>query len=147
MKEKFAQIVDKSAKQKLLSMLPKSWSANKIHKEFGVTKHAAKSVKELVLEKGIFSNSDQKIGPQSIKSETVDRVIAFYRDSDISKIMPGMRDCISYNNNMEKIKVQRRLMLFNLKEVYAMFKDKYPEDKIGFSKFATLRPKGKISLK
>ena len=37
--------------------------------------------------------------------------------------------------------VQKRLMLGNLKELYQEFKEKHPTDKIGFSKFADLRPK------
>lgn len=122
-------------------MLPKSWSSGKIHSEFGVTKHVAKTVKKLVQKKGIFCNAEKKIGTQSIEKETVETVINFYRDTDISKLMPGMRDCIVYKENMEKEKLQRRLVLFNLKEVYELFKEKYPDKKIGFSKFATLRPR------
>ena len=37
--------------------------------------------------------------------------------------------------------VQKRLVLGNLKEVYQRFKEKNPNIKIGFSKFAMLRPK------
>ena len=33
------------------------------------------------------------------------------------------------------------LMLSNLREVYREFKDKFPDRKVGFSKFAELRPK------
>ena len=35
--------------------------------------------------------------------------------------------------------MQRRLILSNLRELYNLFKDKHPEQKIGFSKFAELR--------
>ena len=34
-----------------------------------------------------------------------------------------------------------RLILGNVKQIYTQFKQKYPEKKIGFSKFAVLRPK------
>ena len=37
--------------------------------------------------------------------------------------------------------VQKRLVLSNLREVYHEFKEKLPDRKIGFSKFAELRPK------
>ena len=37
--------------------------------------------------------------------------------------------------------VQKRLVLSNLREVYHEFKEKFPDLKIGFSKFAELRPK------
>lgn len=37
--------------------------------------------------------------------------------------------------------IQKRLVLCNLKELYQNFKDKHPSLKIGFSKFAELRPR------
>ena len=37
--------------------------------------------------------------------------------------------------------VQKRLVLSNLREVYSEFKERFPGRKIGFSKFAELRPK------
>ena len=39
-----------------------------------------------------------------------------------------------------RITVQKRLILMNLRELYRLFKDSYPEHKVGFSKFAELRP-------
>ena len=36
---------------------------------------------------------------------------------------------------------QKRLILCNLKELYSSFKQEYPDIKIGFSKFCSLRPK------
>ncbi len=50
-------------------------------------------------------------------------------------------DCLSINVEGKKVKIQKRLILANLKEVYAQFKQNYPDKKIGFSKFAMLRPK------
>ena len=37
--------------------------------------------------------------------------------------------------------IQKRLVLSNLREVYCEFKERFPDCKIGFSKFAGLRPK------
>lgn len=36
--------------------------------------------------------------------------------------------------------IQKRLILNNLKELYSLFKERYPSVKVGFSKFAQLRP-------
>lgn len=55
--------------------------------------------------------------------------------------MPGMRDCVIVTENMEKQKVQQRLLYFNIREVYELFKQKYPNEKIGFTKFSMLRPR------
>ena len=41
----------------------------------------------------------------------------------------------------KRVHVQKRLVLSNLREVYHEFKEKFPDLKIGFSKFAELRPK------
>ena len=48
--------------------------------------------------------------------------------------MPGKKDCVS-------IKVGDQRILGNLKEVYQQFKDQFSTEKVGFSKFAELRPK------
>ena len=37
--------------------------------------------------------------------------------------------------------IQKRLVLSDLKEVHHEFKKRYPDCKIGFSKFAELKPK------
>ena len=68
-------------------------------------------------------------------------VISFYKVDDISKQMPGKKDCFTIEKNAEKVKVQKKLVLSNLKETYRQFKDRYPETKVGISKFASLRPK------
>ena len=49
--------------------------------------------------------------------------------------MPGKKDYLSISKGIHK---QKRLILCNLKELYAAFKKKYPDIKIGFSKFCTL---------
>ena len=41
----------------------------------------------------------------------------------------------------EKVKLQKRLILGNRTEIYAKVKRKFPEKKIGFSKFAMVHPK------
>ena len=55
--------------------------------------------------------------------------------------MPGMKDFVSVKDEGNHIHVQKRLVLCNLKEVYCEFKAKFPNENIGFSRFAALRPK------
>lgn len=55
--------------------------------------------------------------------------------------MPGQKDCISVEVDGMKIKIQKRLLLLNLNELYVSFKESYPDEKIGFSTFAKLHPK------
>ena len=51
--------------------------------------------------------------------------------------------CVSIGKNVH---VSKWLILCNLKELYTAFKDKHPDLKISFSKFASLRPKWCITV-
>ena len=54
----------------------------------------------------------------------------------------GQRDCVSIKNkDGSKEKVQKRLLLVNISEIYANFKAEFSSLKIGFSTFTLLRPK------
>jgi hypothetical protein len=55
--------------------------------------------------------------------------------------MPGKKDLVTVKVNGTKIHEQKRLVLKNLKEVYAHFKSAHAEMEVGFSKFTTLCPK------
>ena len=48
---------------------------------------------------------------------------------------------VTYKLNGSKITAQKRLSLSTLKETYHAFKKDFPNYKVGFSKFASLRPK------
>ncbi len=49
--------------------------------------------------------------------------------------------CVRVMVDGERKHLQKQLVLCNLKEAYSSFKEKFPGAKIGFSKFAELRPK------
>lgn len=65
----------------------------------------------------------------------------FYKNPEISALMPGKKDFIKMKDD-EGIKreIQKRLLLGSLQEIYADFKKEHPGLKIGFSRFASLRP-------
>ena len=52
--------------------------------------------------------------------------------------MPHKKDCVGLD---KKQHMPKRLILCNLKELYAAYKFKYPDHKVGFSKFCSLWPK------
>ena len=93
-----------------------------------------------VNEKGILSSPNPRSG-KTLSAEVVNQVRCFYESDDISRIMPGKKDTVAVRVGNKKMACQKRLILCNLDEAYRIFKDKYPELKIGFSKFAELRPK------
>lgn len=79
---------------------------------------------------------------QPISDTTRNTVVDFYKDDQVSRNMPGMKDYVSIRTDEgERIHVQKRLILSNLKELYTFFRSEYPEVQIGFSMFASLRPK------
>ena len=59
----------------------------------------------------------------------------FCESDDISRVMPGKKDFGKHQH------VKKRLVLSNLREVHHEFKERIPDCKVGFSKFAELRPK------
>lgn len=48
---------------------------------------------------------------------------------------------MSVRQEDKRVHIQKRLILSNLKETYREFKDRFPCENVGFSKFAELRPK------
>ena len=139
LKEKFQATTKRSEQLQILTVLPQSWTRKRIQDEFGVSDYMARKSKQLVREKGILSSPDPKPG-NSLPSETVKLVIDFYESDEISRMMPGMKNFVSVRQEGKRVHVQKRLVLSNLKEVYRSFKDAFPSKKIGFSKFAELRP-------
>ena len=141
LKEKFALTKSRSEMIRILTVLPKSWSVARICEEFGVTIYMARLAKKIVKDKGVMSSPNSKAG-KPLCEETVKLVKAFYHHDDISRVMPGIKDFLSVRNDEgEKEHKQKRLVLCNLKEAYHQFKQQHPGIKVGFSKFAELRPK------
>ena len=57
-----------------------------------------------------------------IQQDTVDNVVSFFYNDEISRIMPGKKDCKSVKEGGERIKKQKRLVLMNLNEAFQVFK-------------------------
>lgn len=98
-----------------------------------------RNTKKHVQEKGILCSSNPKKG-SPLPYELLHKVQAFYREADVSKELAGKKECISVREGGTRILKQKRLIMANLKEIYAMYKERFPNDKIGFSKFAESRP-------
>ena len=96
-----------------------------------------RTARELKKVSGILSKPSPKRG-KKLSPETVALIVQFYEDDEYSRQMPGKKDSVSIAKNEHK---QKRLILCNLHELYSAFKEKNPNVKVGFSKFAELRPK------
>ena len=138
--EKLKSATTNSERLLVLTAVPKSWSARKTASVFGVSRQFAGRAKKLVEERGVLSSPD----PKEAKAVTVaeEEVTKFYLSDDISRIMPGMKDYVSVRGtNGQRVHQQKRLLLCNLKETYSEFKIRNPALKVGFSRFAQLRPR------
>lgn len=87
-----------------LSVLPSSWSLNKVKNEFHVSKNLAQTVKAVVAEHGILTPPPSKPG-KSLPKDTVALVEQFYTSDQISRMQPGKKDFVTLRVNGEKTTV------------------------------------------
>lgn len=92
LKDKFKEAQSQQEKCLILSVLPNSWTVQKIVDEFKVTTHMAKKVKSLVKEKGILSVPDGRMPTTSLDETTRVLVQEFYNDDEISRACPGKKE-------------------------------------------------------
>lgn len=107
-----------------------------------MSKSTVQKSRRLRDQKGIQTLPDQVKGKR-LPQQVVDLIKAFYCDDEHTRQLPGKKDCVSVG---KKQYMPKRLILCNLKELFAAFKVKYPDIKISFSKFASLRPKWCIAV-
>ena len=78
---------------------------------------------------------------QGLSGELLAGGNSFYEDDQISQCVKGKRILWLKNSDGTKEHHQRRLILYNIREAYLHYKSTFPDDKIGFSKFAEVWPK------
>ena len=139
LKEKFESTSKRSEKVLLLTVFPKSWTIRKVQEEFGTSNYMVRIAKELVKQKGVLSTPNPKPG-HILPTKTIDLAQSLYECDEVSRMMPGSKDFVSVRK-AGRVHVQKRLILSNLNDTHQLFKEKYPDKRIGFSKFADVRPK------
>ena len=107
-----------------------SWSIKKIENEFKASNYMVRKAKTLIKSGGILSTPNPNYG-HNLLDDTIMMVQNFYESDEISRVMPGKKDCMSIKVNDTRISIQKRLLLGNLKEVYKQFKDQF----LGMSRF------------
>ena len=137
--------VSRREKIKLLTLVPQSWSKEKVCNEFNVSEYLVRASRKLKQEKGILSDPGSKKG-KIISPDVSNRIHEFYQSDEFSRMCPGKKEYVSIKENDEKVHKQKRLLLINLKELCANYKEQYPNDQISFSKFCTLRPKWCVTV-
>ncbi|XP_066934504.1 uncharacterized protein [Clytia hemisphaerica] len=127
-------------KVQLLTLAPDSWSREYCSKYFDVSEYLVRKARDLKRDSGILATPLPKKG-KTIPQEHIIDIENFYKSDENSRQMPGKKDCVSIRKNVHE---QKRLVLCNLRELYAAFKMQNPDIKVGFSKFCALRPKSCI---
>ena len=133
MKEKLVT-ASNTEKLQILTLVPDSWSRKYCSEHFRVSEYLIRSERELKQRKGILAQPSHKKG-KAMAQEIIDLVHAFYDDDEYSRQLPGKNDYESIQKGVHK---QNRLVLCHLHELFAAFKKRNPDVKIGFSKFCTL---------
>lgn len=131
-------------KLKILSISP--YSIRKTIELFQTSKYLVEKSRKLTKLYGIIPEVKPVSKGKYITKEIKTWVKEFYCSDSISRICPGKKDCLSLWNEEKGVKesVQKRLVLMNLKEAYALYKESHDAPKIGFSCFTNLRPKNCI---
>lgn len=140
-KEKFHSLKNTDPMRKqLLTLGPKSWGVNKLSREFNSSRHQAREALKLKGEFGIWPQISIK--PRtSLPDATVKAVVDFYENDWNSRILPSVKDCITVRENGNRTKMQKRLLLIDLRELHTLYKNSHPKNQVSFSVFCKLRPK------
>lgn len=78
---------------------------------------------------------------KNLSNSTFEKVLKFYESNINNRIMALKKDTIFVKIDGEKKKVQKQLLLSDIKILFEQFKEQNPEALINLSKFAQLRPK------
>ncbi|XP_044593785.1 uncharacterized protein LOC123271502 [Cotesia glomerata] len=117
---------EKSLKIQILTLLPEKWGERRICKTMNTSRHLSRVAKKLVEEKGILSTPETKLGT-TITDQILLKIANFYNDDEYSALMPGMKDFVSVrNDDGNRVHVQNRRFLSNLKELYQCFREINP---------------------
>jgi len=144
LKNKFERSATTSEKILVLSVALTAYSQRKVFelfKDIGGTVYLIRKTYQLMNGKdGLFPTAAPKAG-RRLPKETVEIVRQYYESDESSRLLPGKKDNVSTRVNGERVHTQKRLVLCNLKELFALFKQDKPNVAISFSKFSSLRPK------
>jgi hypothetical protein len=104
LKEKFQDpMTSKSVKVTILIIRPLSWSIWKVQEVFpSASNYMIRRAKQLVMDQGIMSSPNPKPG-KTLNEVTVEVAKRFYNSDEVSRVMPGKKDCISIKVSTVKI--------------------------------------------
>lgn len=139
LKTKFKNSNSYSERLQILTLSP--FGIERTMKEFGATNYLVKKSRAVKKKEGILGQCEKNKG-KALPMELKNEIMEFYENDDNSRMCPGMKECIKVKDrNGTVVKHQKRLVLANLKELHVLWTESHPDKKVGFSTFASLRPK------
>jgi len=132
-------------KMKILTLKPDSWSYTKTAQFFGTSLYLIQQALKLKQEKGVLAQPNPIKSKNKLSEDLKQKVIDFYLNDEhsFSRIIPGLKDKVSLSKN---VYAQKRLLLCNIDELYALFKSENPNVAISRSMFFSLRPKQCVTV-
>lgn len=141
LKDKFSSLEDNDPfRLRILTTAPDTWTISQISQEFNCSRYFAKKAKELKALKGVLGETTAKMG-KPLPETTKTRINDFYNSEKNSRIMPGIKDVISVKTDKDRKLIQKRLLLADLRGLFALYSKENLDCLVSFSKFAQLRPK------
>jgi hypothetical protein len=96
-------------------------------------------VKAIAQSLGILPTSTVQRVTRIFPTDNKKMVLSFYERDDISYQMPGKRDTVVVKENGTKTIYQKRILLFNLREVHQMFIQDNPSIQLFSFTFETVQ--------
>lgn len=141
MKKKYSDpAISRKEKLLILSMLPTSWTVQKIMNDFEANRYIVTEARNID-KIGTSDFPKTRSSGTGLSGDTKELVLSFFEDDDVSRVMPGQKDYVSVQIEGKRQAVQKRLLMTTLREAYKFFCNINPDVIIGFSSFASLRPK------
>lgn len=144
LKLEFCGTTDYKRRLQILTLSP--FSLEQTAKFFGTSLYMARKARKLKNDVGLLPDIHNMHKGSVIESSVKQKVVEFYESDSVSRMCPGVKDFVSVRNpDGLREKVQKRLILGTLSEVYKMYKDDPENPHVGFSSFCSLRPKHCVS--
>lgn len=139
LKASFNECDNYKRKIQILTLSP--YTINNTAKFFETSIYMVNKSRSIKREYGIIPEVPSMSKGKVISNKEKLLVKEFYESDEVSRMCPGQKDCLTVRNSEGvSCKVQKRLILGNLKELYELYKNNATNPKVGFSTFAKLRP-------
>jgi hypothetical protein len=130
---------------------PINWTIPTTADFFSVSECLVRRARILKNKKGVMAIPNKNKG-RPLSEDELQIVSSFYESDEYSRMPPGMKDTVSVRQPgaSEKVKVQKRLLLLNIDELYSKYKE-YCVNTVhmkscGRTKFLMLRPEHVVEV-